>query len=161
MATDPSNDAEGPLFDIHQLFAQATDIDISFRITIYNPWPDEEFRRKNGLFVIYLDSDNNTETGDPDSLGADYLLSVGPDFLTERYVENLYQWADPEGLGLWDFYEIAALRKVNTPNSATLDVTVERSKIGNPSVINIFVETLNLDTFAADECPDVGTARYP
>jgi hypothetical protein len=161
LATDPPNDSEEPLLDIHQLFVRFTATDISFRITTYNPWPNEEFRRSQGLFEVYVDTDNNEETGDPDSFGADSKLTAGPDLFTEQYTEAICQWSDPEGIDLWDFYETGGLRNVNVPNSTTLELTVERSKIGNPSVINVFASIVDLETFAVDECPDSGVVKYP
>ncbi len=159
LAEDPQGDMDDTLFDIKQLWIRLSGAELSFRFVTYSAWPSESIRKNQGMFEIYLNTDNNLNTGYMIA-GADYLLSVGTDFFTDGYVEVVSQWSDPDGFGD-DFYAIMNIRRVESSNSNTLDITVNRVDIGNPTSIQIYSSIFNVDTFGLDECPDEGYAQYP
>ncbi|MFB3789529.1 MAG: S8 family serine peptidase [bacterium] len=160
LANDSPSDLPGSPFDIQQLLVRATGNEITFRMVTRGNWESENGRKTDATFDIYIDTDANEATGD-ELFGAEFLLSVGVDFFTEEYREAVYQWGDPTGLGLFDFYEIHPVKRVESPTLNILDITINRTDIGTPASFDVSSSVLLLDSFESDQCPDEGLVRFP
>ena len=98
--------------------------------------------------LLFVDADANPATGSPSWLGADYVFEVD---------DTSYDFEHYDGSN-W----------VGTPYStvhvsgggASVTISVNRSEIGNTPEFNFFARSVNTDTKAIDDAPDVGAYNY-
>lgn len=159
LAGDPAGDTLSGGLDIAGVSILAEGGVVRFRVVFHQPFASDAFRRES-FIEIFLDTDGNPGTGD-ESFGAEYSLSAGTDFLETEYAENLNQWSDPTGFGLWDLHPVGRPAAVSVSGPDTLEMAVNLADIGNPASLGIAVSSFNMNTFDFDECPDGGPARWP
>ena len=91
-----------------------------------------------GVLSLYLDTDLNPATGDPQSLGADYLLIDDNTSATGYFLKwDGTKWADASP-------SATVKDSVSTDNKHVL-LTVNKSELGNSTGFNLFVETIEGD----------------
>ena len=106
----------------------------------------------NGWVVMLLDTDVNEATGEPDTLGADFMFEV--DEVERTYWFGRWNGAD------WESAPYSTVR-VST-GSAGVTISVNRSELGNTGEFNFWARTGSGD-FAEgsyDDVPDDGTWNY-
>jgi hypothetical protein len=93
-----------------------------------------------GVLSLYLDTDLNPATGDPKSLGADYLLIDDNTSSTGYFLKwdaTTATWTDASP-------NATVKDSVSTDNKHVL-LAVNKSEIGNSTGFNLFVETIEGD----------------
>ena len=142
--TDPAGDS-GTAGDITAVTVAGDKASgqLVFRITGTNIASSE----KNPLF-LEIDSDANPLTGNLLANGADYSFYVD---------DNSY------GFGHWDgsnWVRASDLTVRVSGGTSQILVSVNRSELGNASVFNFAVSTINLTQIALDSAPDDGAYSY-
>jgi hypothetical protein len=142
--TDPAGDSSsaGDITGATVLGDKASG-QIVFRISGSNLSTSE-----TSLTFMFVDSDANPATGNPEWYGADYAFLVN----------------DSE----YDFVHWNGSDSVATPYStvrvsgggSSVMISVNRSELGNTSEFNFLGRTLNVDTRASDHAPDDGMDNY-
>jgi hypothetical protein len=142
--TDPAGDS-GTAGDITAVTVAGDKASgqLVFRITGTNIASSEQ----NPLF-LEIDSDANPLTGNLIANGADYSFYVD---------DNSYAFGHWDGSG-WVRASNLSVR-VSGGTSQIL-VSVNRSELGNASVFNFAVSTINLTQIALDSAPDDGAYSY-
>jgi hypothetical protein len=97
---------------------------------------------------LLIDADANPSTGDPDSLGAEYLFGVDSD----TYWPARWDGSD------WVTNSFATAR-VNG-GSGGLTISVNRSELGNTPELNFWAEAYDSVNKAWDDAPDEGMFNY-
>jgi hypothetical protein len=97
---------------------------------------------------LLIDADANPSTGDPDSLGADYLFGVDND----TYWPARWDGAD------WVTNSYATARV--SGGSRGLMISVNRSELGNTSELNFWAEAYDSVNKRWDDAPDDGMFNY-
>ena len=112
LANDPQ-DNDSP-YDTENIYYEQTDTTLAFKYEYYEPWEDAE---GNTVAIVYLDIDNDTETGETieDYYNGYELLWEGIDALIysfgSDYFDGIYIYdADYYGYGEFVFYEPLAWR---------------------------------------------------
>jgi hypothetical protein len=96
---------------------------------------------------IFLDTDRNEQTGDPD-LGADYLIV----FVAAQQAGGLFRWQNN------DFGETPQTTFRATTDG--LQLQVHRRELGNPGALDFGAATVRESTESADGIPDGALATY-
>jgi hypothetical protein len=142
--TDPSGDGTtaGDIVSV-TVTGDKTSGQLLFRITGTNIASSES----SPLFLD-IDSDANPLTGDLTDNGADYSFGVGGNgyFLAHW---NGAQWVDTSDLSV----QVSG-------NTSQIQISVNRSDIGNPSVFNFFALSFNSVDVGFDSAPDRGAYNY-
>lgn len=147
--------------DITTITVSNTDAGIlSFKVDI----PNRPALDQGTIFEIYVDSDNDAATGDPDLAGVDYVIQL------VRSEINLYRWDGS------DF-----TRRLGDPSAVTLTyswqrgitVRISAAELGNTKGFRFFVDVgtgctvdpttqaLDCDSAVFDIAPGGGAGLYP
>lgn len=156
IAEDP--DEQTSAYNADSLFIDA-DLDddiITFKIGTYAPIPSAD----SVFFAVYIDADQNSSTGlssttdfdgfKPNSIGADYLMTVGAELSDggTMHTDLTYNWGDT----IWDSLGLT-ISPYRAAGADSVLGGISRTAIGNPSVID--VEALLICAFA-----DVAGGEY-
>jgi hypothetical protein len=100
------------------------------------------------LTFLAIDSDANPATGDPGWDGADY------GFVVDDSSYGFVHWNGSD----WVETTYATVRV--SGGGSSLMISVNRSELSNTSEFNFTVRSLNTDTKATDDAPDIGMYNY-
>jgi hypothetical protein len=100
--------------------------------------------------LLLIDSDHNSSTGAPDTLGADYVFEVSA---------TGYSFARWTG-SAWD--ENTPYATVSVAYNGGASISVDRSELGNTTQFNFWIRGLQTvgTTSNTDDAPDDGTYSY-
>jgi hypothetical protein len=149
--TDPTGDAQGAAPDITTVTATNVKSKITFRIATAN----QPALNDDSEILLFADTDRNTATGKPDTLGADYFIDL--------YKENgklLYQFGHWTG-AQWDLNTPYSTVSVGYDRGATF--TVDRSELGNTPEVRFWtrgLQTVSGSSSNIDDAPDDGVYSY-
>jgi hypothetical protein len=105
--------------------------------------------------LIFMDSDNNSATGDPDAAGSDYLLV--DDYGSHTF--DLASWVNND----WADAPDSTMGVVVASDNKSVTFTINKSDLGNSAEFNFFVLTTDgsesTDSGHFDEAPD-GTGLF-
>jgi hypothetical protein len=91
----------------------------------------------DGQFYLYLDTDENTGTGDADELGADYLIYDDH----AQHAADLYRWNGSD----WGDTPEDTMNFVVGDDVRSLEVTVNKSELGGAGGFDFFVVSSDAD----------------
>jgi hypothetical protein len=150
--TDPTGDA-GDAPDISSLQMSADDTGLAtFDVAVPIASTDT-----SSIISLFIDSDHNSATGDPNSLGTDYEIdSYQQDhsFSVEHWDSTQNQWVDASSLSTvavsWD--------------ATGITFQINRSELGNASNIGVLVQSVTSDAAYGpghfDNLPNNGTVAF-
>ena len=147
--TDPKGDA-GTAPDITTVNVSNDDAGLyTFDIALATQYEIE-------LFGLYLDTDMNTATGNPDELGADYLVYDDH----QAHSVGLYKWNGSD----WEDADAEDTLSFTIATEGTgITISVNRSEIGNAAAFNFIAYSLVDDGVneQSDDAPSgSGSWRY-
>lgn len=102
----------------------------------------------NDLTVLFIDSDANPSTGQPNLLGADYVFAVD---------DSSYDFEHWDGTD-WVDTPYSTVR-INGGGSG-LTISVNRSELGNTNTFNFWARSINMVDKKSDDAPDDGDYNY-
>jgi hypothetical protein len=103
---------------------------------------------QNDLTVLFIDSDANPATGQPNLLGADYVFAID-DSTYDFEHWNGSDWVDTPYTTV----------RINGGGSG-MTISVNRSELGNTSTFNFWARSINMVDRKSDDAPDDGTYNY-
>jgi hypothetical protein len=103
---------------------------------------------KTNLTWLLIDADANPQTGDSDSMGAEYVFGVDDD----SYWFGRWDGSD------WVDTSYATVRV--TGGSRSLMISVNRSELGNTSELNFWAQAYDETNKRWDDAPDDGMFNY-
>lgn len=148
--TDPSPDGSGPAADVTTVVVNNdASGQITFQVNAAAP-----FTKANGV-GIFIDADQNRATGDPQSSGADYMLTA--DDATNGW--DLQRW---DGTAWAEAPAHATVRVSGGTGTNQLTISVNRSEVGVSVGFNFWVSSIdgNGGPGHIDLAPDTDTWNY-
>ena len=148
--------------NLKTIYERSTASQVQFRVETYNGWGDYKAEVGGIDCALYIDIDRDSSTGDRvtsglpiNDIGAEYRLIIGQDGdVFDRWVEASSDWIVGAEI---DYLQI-------TNNSKVFVVSVNLTRILNPSSFDLVVANVNLDSAATfgitkwDWAPDQGHA---
>jgi hypothetical protein len=100
------------------------------------------------FFDLYLDSDLNGSTGDPQSAGADYVVDVN---LADKAF-GFYKWDGTQ----FSFVQTSTVKVAINPNNLELSIGIGSADLGTTKGVNFWVESSDPDGSAGhyDDAPN-------
>jgi hypothetical protein len=143
---DSTGDTAGG--DIQSITVSNTDAGlITFRIEV----PNRPTFTGDMVVILYIDSDANPATGDPDLLGAEYLIVLAPNGSGGAEVD-MARWSGTE------FVTTPRLSLVSSyANGAT--ISVNANELGATSKLNFGVQVITGIVYDAQGAPDLTNAQ--
>ena len=136
--------------DITTVVASNNDAGIvSIRINI----PNRATLTQDMLVVMWIDADNNPQTGDPDSLGADYLLILFRGDLFLGRWNGVDDYGDTPATSLIFSYQAGATFTINSSELGNTRRFGFAARVFSGVVIDEATQAIDLDNAVSDDAP--------